>query len=70
MAWTEVAYVHFVSACLVEPFIELENTSSGEAECFAEACCMWWKMGSHESGFENNLVLDFQIALFQFQYEI
>lgn len=40
MAWTEVAYVHFVSACLVEPFIELENTSSGEAECFAEACCM------------------------------
>lgn len=40
MAWTEVAYVHFVSACLVEPFTELENTSSGEAECFAEACCM------------------------------
>lgn len=70
MAWTEVAYVRFVSDCLVEPFIELENTSSGEAECFAEACCMWWKMGSHESGFENYLVLDFQLALFQFQYEI
>lgn len=26
-------------------------------------------MSSHESGFENNLVLYFQIALFQFQYE-
>lgn len=40
MAWTEMAYVHLVSDCLVEPFIQLENTSSGEAECFAEACCM------------------------------
>lgn len=69
MAWTEVTYVHLVSDCLVKAFI-LENTGSGEAECFAEASCMWWKMGLHESGFENNLVLYFQIALFQFQYEI
>lgn len=70
MAWAEMAYVHHMGDFLVEPFILLENTSSWETEHFAEACCMWWKFGSHKSGFENISVLYFKITLFQFQYKM